>query len=389
MTPTTAPTAGLMIDQVRALAPTIEDDAATIEEERRLTARVLEGLRAAGLFRMPMPTEWGGPELPPLDQVRVLEEVAYHDASTAWVAMICCDGGYYSGFLRDQAAARQLYPDLDLLTAGWLVPAGRAEVVPGGYRVSGRWSFGSGILHSERIVGGCTVWRDGQLDLDAHGRPRVIVAFLPADHVTIHDTWFTTGLRGTSSNDYSVDDVHVPATHTFSPFDLPTRMTPLYGYHGLFFAKVVAIPLGLLRRAIDELKDLAETKLAMPSMQPIRTEARVQVALAAAQADLDAAWGLVDRSLGGVWATLVADGRPTIDQRAAIGAMSIWVVQTVKAAIDSICEEAGTAAAFRGNRLERLRRDATTITHHVVGQRRTYQTVGQMLLGLEPDFAIF
>lgn len=383
------PTAGKMLDQVRALAPTIEEDADTIEAERRLTPRVLAGLRAAGLFRMPMSTEWGGPELGPLEQVQVLEEIAYHDASTAWVAMICCDGGYYAAFLRDPVAARELYPDLDLLTSGWLTPAGRAEVVAGGYRVSGRWSFGSGILHAERIVGGCTVWRDEQLEVDAHGRPRLIVAYLPTELVTVHDTWFTTGLRGTSSNDYSVDDVFVPATHTFSPFDVPTRQAPLYGYHGLFFAKVVAVPLGLLRRAIDELKHLAETKLAMPSMQPIKSEARVQVALAAAQADLDAAWGLVERSLGGVWATLEAGGRPTIDQRAAIGAMSIWVVQTVKAAIDAICEEAGTAAAFRGNRLERLRRDATTITHHVVGQRRTYQTVGQMLLGLPPELPIF
>jgi indole-3-acetate monooxygenase len=79
-----------------------------------------------------------------------------------WCAQIGADSGYYSAKI-DESAARSLYPDLDAVTAGWLTPGGNLEVCDGGYRLSGRWSFGSGVTHADVIVGGAQVTRTGRL----------------------------------------------------------------------------------------------------------------------------------------------------------------------------------------------------------------------------------
>ncbi len=375
-----------MLERARALGPLIEEHAERISAERRLTPEVLAGLRASGVFRMPMLAAQDGPELAPVEQIRVLEELCYHDGSVGWVAMICCDGGFYAGLAADPGLVDELYADRDDLTAGWLIPAGRAEVVEGGYRVTGRWSFGSGILHSEHVVGGCLVHRDGVMQFTPDGQPEYVAMFLPTEAITIHDVWQTTGLAGTSSNDYSVDDAFVPEHHTFDVFGDDRGRHPLHSYRGFFFAKMCAVPMGLLRRAIDEFIHVAETKLSMPSFQPVKGEYRVQVALASAQADLDASWGIVERTMGSLWQTALAGERPSLEQRAALARMNVWVAQTARRAIDRLCEEAGTTASMRPNRLERIRRDALMVTHHVVGQERTYAVAGQLTFGIVPPF---
>jgi alkylation response protein AidB-like acyl-CoA dehydrogenase len=379
----------MLMEKVAAMGPLIEEHADAINAQRRLTPEVLDGLRTAGVFRMPTAVAHGGLGLSPLETVRVVEELSFHDASTGWVAMICCDGGLYCGMAEDRGLFAELYPDPDMLTAGWLVPAGQAHVVDGGYRVTGRWSFGSGIMHAERIVGGCLVMRDGQMQMGAKGLPAMKAFFLPRDEVTIHDVWHTTGLAGTSSNDYSVNEAFVPAHHCFEFFTDDIARGPEYAYHCIVFAKVCAVPLGLLRRALVEFREVAQTKLQMPSFQPVKHEYRVQLAMASAHADLDAAWGLVERTLGDIWATISGGELPSPEQRAALGRMCPWVVQTVKAAIDRLCEEVGTASSMRANRLERVRRDATMLTHHVIGQQRTFAVAGQMMFGIEPALPIF
>ncbi len=376
-----------LLDAVRALGDTIEADAEEISRERRLTPRVLDGLRTAGVFRMPVLREHGGLELSPLEIVRVVDELAYHDGSTGWVSMICCDSGFYASLLPDQSVARGLFADPDLLTSGWLSPVGRAEIVDGGFRVTGRWSFGSGVLHADHVVGGCLAMIDGAMQF-LDGKPYYVAVILPKEDIVIHDVWHTTGLRGTSSNDYSVTDAFVPSAHAFSPFAVPDANPPLHSYRGLIWGKLTGVPTGLLRRAIDEFETLCTSKMSMTGTW-LKDEPRAQVAIAASKADLDACYGLIDRTLGSVWATLESGEQPSVDQRAALARTVVWVAQTVRASIERLAEEAGTAAIMEDNVFERIRRDATMITHHVVGQRKSFALSGQMSLGITQAFAIF
>jgi alkylation response protein AidB-like acyl-CoA dehydrogenase len=367
----------------RALGPTIESAADEIDAQRRLPERVVEALRAAGVFRVAFPSAWGGPEMPILDQVKLVETLAYHDASTAWVAMICSDSGHYAGRI-DDAVAKALYPSMDLLTAGQIYPVGQAVRVDDGFRVTGRWQFGSGSLHAERIVGGCLVLEDGAPVMRESGLPEMMVAWLPRDDVTIHDTWHTTGLAGSGSNDYSVTDAFVPEGHTFQPLLPGVRSEPLYRYRGFFFANLAAVSFGCARRMLDDLRALMSEKVLMPEGVAMKDDGRALLALGESTAALQAAVAYQDETLGSIWHTVVDGDEPSAEQRAALLMMLVHGVQVGHRIGEAVTEVVGAQSIYRSSPFERRRRDLATVAAHVLGQRKTFTLAGRLLMGDEP-----
>src|SRR5689334_10069021 len=150
-----------ILKRARELAPQLRELAPAIEANRTLPAEVVELLRATGVFGMCFGREWGGPALTSMEQTEVVEALAYGDASAAWCAVIGANTGIYANFL-DQAVAKEVFPRLDLVVAGLLQPSGRAERVPGGFRLSGRWSFGSGIKHADWVTSGAFIFDGGE-----------------------------------------------------------------------------------------------------------------------------------------------------------------------------------------------------------------------------------
>lgn len=380
MTPTTAPD---ILAAARALGPQIEAAADEIDAQRCLPDSIVSALRDAGVFRVAFPQAWGGPEMPILDQVQMVDTLAYHDASTAWVAMICSDSGHYAGRV-DDATAHELYPSMDMLTAGQLYPVGQAVAVDGGYRVTGRWQFGSGSLHADRIVGGCLVLVDGAPVMGDGGLPEMLVAWLPRDEVTIHDTWHTTGLAGSGSNDYSVTDAFVPAGHVFQPLRPGVRSEPLYRYRGFFFANLAAVSMGAARRMLDDLRDLMANKILMPEGTAMKDDARALLVLGESTAALQAAAAYQADALGSIWETVVAGDDPDAGQRAALLMMLVHGVQTGMRIGDAITEVVGAQSIYRSSPFERRRRDLTTVAAHVLGQRKTLNLAARLLMGDEP-----
>jgi indole-3-acetate monooxygenase len=188
--------------------------------------------------------------LDPLTQFRVIEALAMTDGSAGWCAMINCDGGYVSAFL-DQDIARSMYSDINVATAASATPIGQAVVAPGGYRVSGRFPFASGCQHCDWIWLGCVVIEDGSPRLDHNSVPETRQCFIRMSQCEILDTWHTTGLRGTGSNDILVKDLFVEEAHTFSFQDpnLIKRSGPLYAFPFMFTAKTPAAALGVARNS--------------------------------------------------------------------------------------------------------------------------------------------
>ena len=187
-------TAAQYLARARALAPQLRARSAEIEASRRAAGRC--GGAAAEHRRVPhgLQPSLGRPELSSAEQTEVIEAISYGDASARWCAMIGMDTGLYASFL-DEADVKEMYPSLDMITAGLLFPVGKAEILPGGYRLSGRWQFGSGITHSDWVVSGAFLYRDGspypsKADHDSR------LFLVPRSEVEIIDTWHTTGLAG-------------------------------------------------------------------------------------------------------------------------------------------------------------------------------------------------
>jgi alkylation response protein AidB-like acyl-CoA dehydrogenase len=379
-------TAGKQLDSAtilanaRALAPTIRGLADEIEKHRRLPDSLVKALSDSGVFRIAMPAAWGGPEMDPLDQIELMEILAYADPSTAWCVSILSDGGYYAGFL-DDSVARELFPNLDTRCAGMLAPVGVAEVVSGGYKITGNWTFGSASLHATHLTGGCIILEDGQPIVEDTGLPRWRVMVFDADDAEITDTWFTTGLAGSGSNDYRVADLFVPTKHSFEVFAAPQRTEPLYGYHGFFFANVPGVVFGMARAALDEAWTVAETKRSFGSPTPLIEDPSVLTTFGEAEAALAASRAFVTDAIGSAFTTLQHGDTLTLRQRAHIGLCITHAGRTATQIVNHACDIVGTVALYRKSRLERLRRDMITASAHIVHQRKTFGTAAQMLSG--------
>jgi alkylation response protein AidB-like acyl-CoA dehydrogenase len=380
-----AATARTILEASRALGPQLRAAAEQIERERRLPLALVSAMQGAGVFRKPMPRAWGGPEADPLTQIDVIEALSAADGSAGWCAMIGSDGGYFTAFL-DDAVGRELYHDLDAVTASSARPLGRAVAVAGGYRVTGRWAFASACQHATWFVPLCVVF-DGEAPRQtASGAPETRMCYVRTDACEIVDTWTTTGLRGSGSHDVAVTEVFVPAERTFDLFTAPPRRPgALYALRTMFKVNAPGVPLGIARGAIDGVVALATSKVGTYTGTGLREEAGVQQAVARADALVSAARGYVFDTVGDLWATLRAGDPPAPQQRARYGlclaASCAWCVE----AVDLMYQVAGGTALYAPHPLDRALRDIHTLGQHAMFSPKVFETAGRILLGLAPD----
>src|SRR5215510_13713759 len=349
-----------------ALRPSIVAARDGIEQQRCLPPQLVGELKAAGVFRMTMPRAWGGSELAPAAQLRVLEELSYADASVGWCATIGCDSGYFSAYM-DQTVARQMFSDPDMVTGGNLArTAGRAVRVAGGYRVSGHWPFASGCRHADWMIGSCMVYDGDTQVTNAAGVPTTRVCFFPPEQCQIRDTWHTTGMRGTGSHDFTVTDVFVPEERTFNFQSLkPLRPQPLYAFFPFVAGKFGAVPLGIARAALEATIEVARRSNARQVLKggqltprhPVSEENYMQVGIARAEALIGSARSYLYDQTAHVWEQLVAGQHPSPADTARYTLSYINAYTTCREAVDQLYCLAGP---------------------------QSYEMVGRLLLGAEP-----
>ena len=377
------PPAEALVDAVRALGPRIRAASADIERDRRLPPWLVVAMKETGIFRMTLPRAWGGPEIDLLTGIRAIEELSYADGSVGWCAMIGSDGGFWSSFLED-AVGRELYRDLDAVTGSSTRPSGRAVAVAGGFRVGGRWTFGSGCQHSTWMVSACVVHDADRPRVGPDGAPEVRLCYLPIEDCAILDTWTTTGLRGTGSHDYTAEDVFVPAERTFNQFTSPVRRPePLYALRTAYTANGIAVPLGIARAAVDALLALAEGKLTRRGTG-LRDEAFVQTAVARADALVCAARAYVFDVVGEVWGALVRGDELPPALRARYRLSLAAACQMCVDAVDLMYQAGGGSSPYAAHPLDKHFRDVHTAQQHMMFSPKVYEAAGRLLLGLDP-----
>lgn len=292
-----------LLDSVRALEPQIRTAEDFLERECRLPEPLFEALRKTGLFRVSWWKSYGGLELDPLTQMDVLEELSRVNGSVGWIGTFGALTGLIAAML-EPGAIPDFFPSPDQTAAGQYAPMGRAEKVPGGFKVTGLWSFGSGCHHAHAMHSGCVVFENGSPRL-INGQPEIRqMAFLREECEILPDSWNTIGMRGTGSYDYTVKDLFVPYEHSFSYFDPPRRDAPLYAFPGLFLFSHLPVPLGIARGAIDTFIGLSAEKRLAPGGRFLREDSGVQETVAEAEAALSAARCYAYDVVGDIWETV-------------------------------------------------------------------------------------
>ncbi|MGW4382164.1 acyl-CoA dehydrogenase family protein [Kitasatospora sp. NPDC004531] len=380
-----------ILRRAREIAPLLREKAPEIEANRTLPADVVELLRGTGVFRMCFAREWGGPELTSPEQLAVVEALAYGDASAAWCGVIGANSGLLGNFLH-RSVVKDVYPSLDLITAGVLAPAGRAERVPGGFRLSGRWSFGSGIKHSDWVTSGAFLYDGGEPWAEpgsphAHDSRQFLV---PRSAVEVVENWDTTGLRGTGSCDYTMTDVFVPDEHTFTFWEVRGTPSPL-AQPDSFMRALCGVPLGVARAALDHAREVAADRYDRMAGRSWADSWRVQTELARCEAEFNAAREGVYGAMRRQWEVLAAGG--TLDdltptERAASPLSWLHAFRACRAVVNRLYDLLQTWSINRDSPMDRWLRDTAVMCQNLTAQDAVLESVGAYLLGRPPMFRI-
>lgn len=379
------------IASANALAPEIRARADEIERNRAIPMDIVDKMRAAGLFHLVLPQGLGGLECDPVTASRVVEEVADADGSAGWVLMIAAQNQAFAGFL-DDAAIGEIWGNGQIV-CGVARPIGRAVRVESpepGYLVSGRWPFASGTSHADWFGGECLVFDGDVQRKTADGGDISMMMPMRRADVTVHDTWDTTGLRGTASHDFSCENVFVPERHAIDFGDAPKQAWPVYKAFPLVVVNHGSQGLGVARAAVRSAAEVARTKAGWGGV-PLREVARIQAAIAEATVTRESAATYLYDSVAKLWqAVLDGAGESETDLlRARARLAAAHAVQSSVRAVDIVHGMAGTSALFRTNPLERQFRDIHTAAAHVMIGPMIYEAAGRVELGRPAEFPFF
>jgi alkylation response protein AidB-like acyl-CoA dehydrogenase len=351
----------------RAILPRLAATADESEKMRRLDDDAAAALRESGLTRVLTPKKFGGLELSPSAHIWACAEIGQVCSSASWVLMVCVAHDYIVGRFPEECQKEVYEGDADNLLAGCLQPQGTVERVPGGWRLKGRWQFGSGCDHSPWFILGAKL-------IDPTADDHLIYhVILPRADVELDDTWHTLGMRGTGSKDLVVRDALIPehrAMPTFPTFlglsphaKSPTFRLPVYaGLASMLSGSV----LGMAERGLKAFID--KTMVRKSAYGVVKAESTaMQRRVAESGAEIAQARRLLENICERFDVAMVADQVPMSDRdRIQFRWDAAYVAELSRRAIERIYASAGAHGLYEGNPVLRAYRDVVTACHHAV-----------------------
>jgi indole-3-acetate monooxygenase len=383
------------------------------EELRTLPHDAVAVLRALGLFWLKTPAELGGTPLAPLEFGDVIEELAYVDASTAWAAMIGCGCNGLAGGWLPEAGARRIFgrggeaSDDDIQTAvaaatrpviaGQLAPRGTGAPVSGGYLVTGRWGFSSGIVHADWLIGAFKPASPPEAAAsgagDAGGETeagvtagtefgKMMVFAVPKAQAEVIDNWHVAGLQGTGSLDFSVDGVFIPEELTYDLGGAAVRGGDLFrlGMPAFVSNEVPPFAIGLARRALDDMIELSAHTARFPGGPTVSERAVFHKELGRAETRIRAARAVHREAMAAAWESAVAGTTPGEELQLAVTTASVYAVETCADVVSDLFRYGGGRVLALTNPMQRHLRNVLAARQHLALSEESYETAGRYLL---------
>ncbi len=370
-----------------ALRPTLLERADEIEAARRLPRDLSDTFAEAGFYRMLVPEVYGGLELPPWELVRTVESLARGDGSSAWCAFIAATSGTVLSLL-DPATAREIFSKPETLLGGVFAPMGRAERTDAGLQVNGRWAWGSGTQNADWVMGGCRFLRDGEPELDKHGRPLARMVLVPASQIHFLDTWHVSGMCGTGSTDFEMRDLCVEERFAAGlGLSGPVIERPLYAFpqFGILALGIAGVTLGLAQAGIDALVELADAKRPQGSRRTLAERSKTQSDVAQAHALVRASRSWLEETVESAWEVACASGAIPVTERRDLRLATAHAVECSARAVDLVYHLGGGTSVYRRSPLQRIFRDVHVATQHAMVAPSIFEVGGRHLLGMETD----
>ena len=376
-----------LVGRAREIVPVLARNAPRTEEDRRVVEENIALIDDAGLFSIMRPKRLGGLETDIRTKLEVSRELARGCGSTAWATTLMNVCAFFAGLYPDQAQRDVLEGAPGNRIAGVLAPTGEATRVEGGYRLSGSWGWASGCLHAQWAVVGFPV-PDGNGEIVDQG-----LALVPMTDLTIEDTWFVAGMRGTGSNTLVARDILVPEHRVISiPAAIGGRYATEHTDEALYrsaFIPVAAIvlagpQLGLAQAALDLVLEKAPKRGISYTFYDTQTEApTVQLAVARAASLIDAAHLFAYRAAADIDQAAVDGVYPDYAARARVRMDTGAAIENAREAIRVLVSAHGAGSFAEVSPMQRIWRDSEVASRHaVISPAISSEVYGRALLGL-------
>ncbi len=377
--------AGDLVKAAKNIVPELMANRDRIEAEKQLPQELSSMMADQGLFSLYVPEELGGPESDPVTAFQVVEEIAKADGSAGW----CVFNGaaVSSGVARlSPKAAKEIFGDPPVvLGSGSARAGGTAKIVEGGYVVSGRWNFLSGIDHSVALFLACRVIDENGPVINGDGSPAGRTVVLPVSKGEVLNTWTTMGMRGTASHDAEYSEVFVPDHHTYmrggeSHYDgalyTPPQSAIVFGW-----TLSAANTLGMARGAMNTFVELASDSGSTDSPTLLRDRQHIRIVVGECEAMIDSARRYVLDTVSSMWDAQQARS-PDLPEKSMRSRLAIThAIRQSIAVADKLFVAAGTNAIHHSVGLERYFRDLHVHGQHVSGLPLNFEYGGAMLTG--------
>ncbi|NKQ53112.1 flavin-dependent monooxygenase [Amycolatopsis sp. K13G38] len=385
--------AGAVIAAVTELLPVLRERAQETEDTRRIPDESIKSLQETGFFKLLQPKRHGGYEADPVTFYTAVKLIASACGSTGWVASILGVHPWHLGLFDAQAQEDVWGEDVDTRISSSYAPMGKAKVVDGGYRVSGRWSFSSGCDHATWVLLGGPAFKDDQpVDFCTY--------LLPIEDYKIIDVWDTVGLRGTGSNDILVEDVFVPqhralsfvATSKCKTPGQEVNTGPLYRlpYGSVHPSTITAPIIGMAQGAYDaHIEHQGKRVRAAYAGEQSKEDPFAKVRIAEASSDIDAAWLQLTRNIDELYQAACRGEKLSFPARLRVRRDQVRGTERAIAAVDRLFENSGGRALKVGTPIQRFWRDAHAGRVHAANDpERAYIMFGTGEFGLPIENAM-
>ncbi len=381
-----------LVTAAKNLVPMILANLDRIDSDCQLPVDLATAMAKEKLFGLYVPEVLGGPESDPITAFRVVEEISKADGSAGWCSFNGSAVTAASAWLPVETAMEMFGNPPDIRASGSARAGGVAKVTQGGYLVSGRWNYLSGVDHAKWLYLNCNVVEDKGPVTSEDGSQATRVAVVPTDAGTVKVTWSTLGMRGTASNDAEFSDLFVPTERTYVRGTPACHDGPLYNPQTALltsWALAAANALGMARGAMNAFIQMATNVGSTNSSTLMQDRPTVQTAVGECEAIIDSARTYVLDSVGAMWESQVEKSPDLKDKTLRVRLAITHAIRQSVQAVDILFYAAGTNAIHQSTGLERFFRDLHVSGQHISGLHSNYEYGGQVLLGAQPAQSLY
>jgi 3-hydroxy-9,10-secoandrosta-1,3,5(10)-triene-9,17-dione monooxygenase len=380
-----------LVQRAREMIPALAKRAQHAETLRTLPAESVRELHESGLLRILQPKRFGGFETDLMTFIECTAALAEGCGSTSWVYANLVSHHWMLGMWPD-AAQQEIWgenPDAGIASS-FAFPAGRGRAVPGGFRITGRWPFTSGVDCSQWVMVGAIVEDMG----NGKAGPRVFM--VPVRDLEVIDNWYVSGLTATGSKDVKCQELFVPEHRTVDPADWrggkspgsDVNPGPLYRIPVLasFGFVLTGTTLGLARAAWRLCAESTQKRLATYTGINVADFPTVQIKVGEAATLIDLSEMALLRDAEGMMGHAIRQEVPDLETKHRYRRNGTYTVKMCVDAVDLIVKATGAKSLFIDNPMQRIFRDIHAASSHInLNWELTAISYGRIALGLPPD----